>query len=111
MARRERQEAVKLRYTCNKKAYPEFSKDCKSCSEYNPCAKGGKWCFVAAIENERLIPDATAPLMQDAAAPVMVKHDYRNVKIAENTTVTIDLEEIKKKLRRDLMPNFLQGGA
>lgn len=100
-----------MRYTCIKKKYPQFSKDCKECPEYNPCAKGGKWCFVGAMENERLISDAAAPTMQNAAAPVMVKHDYRDVKIAENTTVTIDLEELKKKLHRNLMPNFLQGGA
>lgn len=100
-----------MRFTCNKKKYPQFSKDCKECSEYNPCVKGDKWCFVGAMENERMIPDATVPLMQDAATPVMVKNDYRNVKIAENTTVTIDLEEIKKKLHQNLMPHFLQGGA
>nr|DAZ24216.1 MAG TPA: hypothetical protein [Caudoviricetes sp.] len=100
-----------MTYTCIKKRYPQFSKDCKECPEYNPCVKGGKWCFVGAMENERLIPDIAAPVMQSAVAPVMVKHDYRDVKIAENTTVTIDLEEIKKKLHQDLMPNFLQGGA
>lgn len=100
-----------MRYTCNKKAHPKFSKDCKECPEYKPCVKGGKWCFIGAMENEHTIPDATTSAMQNSAAPVMVKHDYRNVKIAENTTVTIDLEEIKKKLHQDLMPNFLQGGA
>nr|DAL80888.1 MAG TPA: transposase DDE domain protein [Caudoviricetes sp.] len=31
-----------MRYTCIKKKYPQFSKDCKECPEYNPCAKGGK---------------------------------------------------------------------
>lgn len=100
-----------MTYTCNKKAYPEFYKDCKNCPEYNPCAKDGKWCFAAAMENEHIVPGSCAPLMQDVAAPVMVKHDYRDVKIAENTTVTIDLEELKEKLQQRFMPNFLQGGA
>jgi hypothetical protein len=91
-----------MRYTCIKKEYPQFSKDCKECSEYNPCVNGGKYCFVGAMENERMIPDAAAPLTQDAAAPIMVKHDYRDVKIAENTTVTIDLEEIKENMRKQI---------
>jgi hypothetical protein len=63
------------------------------------------------MENERIVPDANASLMQGAAAPILAKHDYRDVKIAENTTVTIDLEDIKKKLHRDLMPNFMQYGG
>ena len=100
-----------MRYTCIKKKYPQFSKDCKECPEYNPCAKGGKWCFVGAMENERMIPDAKATLTESIAAPVMIKHDFRNAKIAESTTVTIDLEEIKEKLQQRFIPNFLQGGA
>ncbi|WP_413778120.1 hypothetical protein [Caproicibacterium sp. XB1] len=91
-----------MRYTCIKKKYPQFSKDCKECPEYNPCVKDCKYCFVGAMENERMIPDAAAPLAQDAAAPVMVKHDYRDVKIAENTTVTIDLEEVKENMRKQI---------
>ena len=34
---------------------------------------------------------------QSSATPLLVKHDYRDIKIAENTTVTIDLEELKRK--------------
>ena len=33
--------------------------------------------------------------------PVMVKHDYRDIKIDASTTVTIDLEDIKKRLAED----------
>lgn len=94
-----------MKYTCIKKKYPQFSKDCKWCSEYNPCANGGKYCFVGAMENERMMPDSVAPLMQDAAVPVMVKHDYRNVKVAEDTTVTIDLEELKENMRKQICGN------
>lgn len=94
-----------MTYTCNKKAYPQFSKDCQNCSEYNPCAKGGKWCFVAAMENERMTPDAHAPLVQETTAPILAKHDYRNVKIAQNTTVSIDLEKLKENMKK----SFFQG--
>ena len=33
--------------------------------------------------------------------PVMVKHDYRDIKIDASTTVTINLEDIKKRLAED----------
>ena len=48
------------------------------------------------------------------AAELLVKHDYRNIKIAENTTVTIDIEELKKKMEEDIYKNlgcgFMQNG-
>lgn len=44
-----------------------------------------------------------APLTVSNAAPltaaIIQPYDYRNIKIGEETTVTIDLEEIKKKLK------------
>jgi len=98
-----------MRYTCNKKAFPQFLKDCKNCSEYNPCAKGGKWCFIGAMENEHIVPDASTSAMQNAAAPLLVKHDYRDVKIAKNTVVTIDLEDIKKQMEKELYKDLYIG--
>ena len=44
---------------------------------------------------------AASIISQDVAAPVMVKHDYRDIKIDASTTVTIDLEDIKKRLSED----------
>lgn len=41
---------------------------------------------------------AAMPLTHDLAQPLLVPHDYRIIKIAENTTITIDLEELKKQL-------------
>lgn len=37
-----------------------------------------------------------------ARADVLVKHDYRDIKIGPNTTITIDLEEQKRQLERDI---------
>ena len=34
------------------------------------------------------------------AAEILVKHDYRNIKISETQTITVDLEEMKKDLER-----------
>lgn len=38
------------------------------------------------------------PLSQEMAQPMLVPHDYRNVKVADGMTITIDLEELKKQL-------------
>lgn len=35
------------------------------------------------------------------AAPILRKHSCRDIRLDENTTVTIDLEEIKEQLRKD----------
>ena len=50
------------------------------------------------------------PVMADMA----VKHSYRDVKIAEGVTVTIDLEDMKKQLERDFYKQlncYFLGGA
>lgn len=41
---------------------------------------------------------AAAPLTQDLAQPLLIPHDYRNIKVADGTTITIDIEELKKQL-------------
>ena len=62
---------------------------------------------------EKASQDLTIPLTND----ILVKHDYRQIKIAPNTTVTIDLEEQKKKLQEDILKHlrlpcdFLQNGG
>lgn len=44
-----------------------------------------------------LISKTAQPMTQ----PMTVKHDYRNVKVAENTTITIDFEELKKQMKKE----------
>ena len=44
--------------------------------------------------------------------PLLQPHDYRQVKIDVNTTITIDLEKLKKQLEKSHFPPMLfQGGA
>ena len=60
---------------------------------------------------EKASEAVTMPLSND----LCVKHDYRQIKIAPNTTVTIDLEQEKKKLQEELTKHlrcgFLQNGS
>ncbi|MCI1982012.1 MAG: hypothetical protein LKJ45_02495 [Oscillospiraceae bacterium] len=55
---------------------------------------------MAAIENERIIPDVCTPLTEPIVPSAMAKHDYRNVKIAQNTTASIDLEKLKESMKK-----------
>lgn len=46
----------------------------------------------------QLAMQAAMPLTQEAAQPLLIPHDYRNIKVAEGMTITIDLEDLKKQL-------------
>lgn len=87
-----------MRYTCNKKAYPDLEKDCKKCSEYIPCAKGGKWCFIAALENSKMTADTVQPIMETAAAPVLRDTSTVTINFGDGTTVDVLREDVKKQL-------------
>lgn len=44
---------------------------------------------------------AALPAAMEASQLLLVPHDYRDVKIDVNTTITIDLEELKKQLEQE----------
>ena len=48
-----------------------------------------------------LEPVAASPVAE-MVQPMAVKHDYRDIKIGENTTITIDVEELKRQMERNL---------
>lgn len=54
------------------------------------------------MEKEAYLTPATSPIIEDMESPVLKAHDYRNVKVAENMTITIDVEELKEKIRKDI---------
>lgn len=55
---------------------------------------------------EQLAMAAAMPLAEDLAQPLLVPHDYRNIKVAEDTTITIDLEDLKKQLVESHYPKI-----
>lgn len=63
---------------------------------------------VSAIKSHHpsLMMAAALPAAQEASQPVLVPHDYRNVKVAEGTTITIDLEDLKKQLVESYYPQI-----
>lgn len=95
--------AKHIRYTCNKKNKPVYRSDCKNCPEYNPCAKDGKWCFVGALltEHDPLCAEASMPLMESAAAPVMRDISTVTINLGNGMAVDVLREDIKRQLERD----------
>ena len=81
-------------------ALSKDSEKCKQCKLYDEC--NNKRMELCAYITHTI----EAPAMQPLALDVIAKHDYRDVKIAENTTVTIDLEELKKKLEDEVYKSF-----
>lgn len=92
-----------VRYTCNKKNVPVMRKDCEKCSEYNPCAKDGKWCFVGALiaEHDPACAECSMPLMENAAAPVLRDTSTVTINLGSGMEVDVLREDIKEQLKRD----------
>lgn len=58
---------------------------------------------------EPIIAPAVEPTLADLTEPIMVKHDYRDIKVDENTTVTIDIEDLKRKMVEDFYSGLHHG--
>lgn len=89
---------------------------CLKCEYFDKCDnKRMVMCAMAELPPpEQYAEKAGEAVTMPLANEISVKHDYRQIKIAPNTTVTIDLEKEKKKLREELTKhlncNFLQNG-
>jgi hypothetical protein len=77
---------------------------CLKCEHFDDCDnKRMVMCAMAELPlPEQYAEKATETVSMPLANDICVKHDYRQIKIAPNTTVTIDLEEEKKKLQEEL---------
>lgn len=76
-----------------------LSKKCRECPFKDKCNK-------KRMEAEGYLPkpmaaSAVMPSVSEMAAPMAVKHDYRNVKVSDGMTVAIDLEELKRQMKHD----------
>ena len=90
---------------------------CLNCENFDTCDnKRMVMCAMAELPQRKShLEKATETVSMPIANDLCVKHDYRQIKIAPNTTVTIDLEEAKKKLQEELTKHlrcdFLQNGS
>lgn len=80
---------------CNKKAYPELSKDCENCSERDACFSG------------HTVGVATLPLPENVAVPLLRETMQINVGGVMTTVYKDGIEkEIYKALREPFMLNY-----
>ena len=73
---------------------------CRKCPYVDTC-KHKRMEALGYLPEQNIATSTLSPLAADMVQPMAVKHDYRDIKIAEGTTVTIDLEELKKKMVED----------
>lgn len=74
---------------------------CRICPNKDECNnKRLESCAFVEVEKQNSAP-YTQQNTVNFTAPELRKHQYRDIRLAENTTVTIDLEEIKEQLRKD----------
>ena len=85
--------------------YTKLYSGCRVCPYRETCSH-------KLLIGEGLLEPAAAPLVQPLIQPILQPHEYRHVKIDANTTITIDLEKLKKQLEESHFPPMLfQGGA
>lgn len=89
-----------------------LAEKCRKCPKVDTC--NHKRMEALAYLPEPIAAQCSEPVAADIAAPMMVKHDYRDVKIAPGVTVTIDLEDVKKELEKELyrsigLPGLMMG--
>lgn len=84
------------------KTVSKLSEKCRKCPWVNDCDKKRKVACAVADMPEPIMASAASEMTVPIAEDVLVKHDYRDVKIGPNTTITIDLEDVKEQLMRDL---------
>ncbi|WP_270522985.1 hypothetical protein [Sellimonas intestinalis] len=48
-----------------------------------------------------LAASVAVPNGAELLQPMAVKHDYRDIQVAENTTITIDVEELKEQMKKE----------
>lgn len=82
-------------------AVRRMASKCRSCPKKDTCDYK-KMELCAYIEEPPLMAEVAMPSVADLIQPMMIKHDYRDVKVGENTTITIDVEELKRQMENDL---------
>ena len=74
---------------------------CLNC-EYHP------YCSKSKSPN-CVLEQIAEPLADSINSPSIKKHDYRNIKIDENITIMVDIEELKEKMLQEAYEVLKQG--
>ena len=77
-----------------------LSRKCCSCPYVSKCSMKRLESEAYMVE-PNLAASAAVPSGAEMVQPMAVKHDYRNIKVSEGVTITIDVEELKERMRED----------
>lgn len=77
-----------------------LSRKCCSCPYVSKCSMKRLESEAYMVE-PNLAASAAVPSGAEMVQPMAVKHDYRDIKISEGVTITIDVEELKEQMRKD----------
>lgn len=80
----------------------QLSEKCQKCPRVGACNEKRKEMFAYMERPDQCMENATMPAGDYAHTDVLVKHDYRDIKISLTQTITIDVEEQKRQLKRDI---------
>lgn len=72
-----------------------MAKMCRECPYKDKCKN-------KRLEKEAYLSPVEALVIENMASPVLKTHSYRDVKVTENTTITIDVEELKERMLKDI---------
>lgn len=81
--------------------YSVMAEQCRKC-KFNKKCKNKKMEFVEELESEEICAEIIQSAGAFASQEVCVKHDYREIKVAANATITIDVEEMKRDFAKDI---------
>lgn len=85
----------------------QLHEKCKECPHRDFCdEKRMAACAYLVNKPESALMPAAVPLNAELAQPLLVPHDYREINIGDGQTVSIDLEDIKQKLKEELHSPF-----
>ena len=76
-----------------------LSEQCGKCPFKEKCSK--KRLEACAYIEPNIAQNVAMNVSESMTQPILAKHEYRDVKVAENTTITIDLDELKKQMEKE----------
>ena len=75
---------------------------CEKCPYVNECDEKRMMACGIMERPEPLAQPAANVSTMPIAAEMLVKHDYRNIKISPTETITVDLEKLKKEMEQQI---------
>lgn len=88
------------------KIISKLHEKCEKCRYVNDCDEKRMVACGMLEWPEKMFNSASAAMTMTVAAEMLVKHDYRDIKISPTQTVTVDLEEMKKDLEERIYRAF-----